>query len=121
MMFDNYSWNIPGQKDELQVRRLDLTGYSTVNLTFDVAYQVFTGYSDSLAVLVSTDCGNTFTRVYFKGGTTLSTAGSGSNNFVPTAAQWRTETINLNSYIGQSSVIVEFQNVANFGNKLCIR
>ncbi|MBK9526097.1 MAG: choice-of-anchor J domain-containing protein [Bacteroidetes bacterium] len=120
MMFDNYSWNIPGQKDELQVRRLDLTGYSTVNLTFDVAYQVFSGYSDSLAVLVSTDCGNTFTRVYFKGGTTLSTAGSGSNNFVPTAAQWRTETINLNSYIGQSSVIVEFQNVANFGNKLYI-
>lgn len=120
MMFDNYSWNVPGEKDELQVKRIDLTGYNTVTLTFDVAYQVFTGYIDSLAVLVSTDCGNTFTRVYAKGGTGLSTAGSGSNNFVPTAAQWRTESINLNSYVGQSSFIIKFQNICGYGNKLYI-
>ncbi|MFK5088299.1 hypothetical protein ACI4A4_27595, partial [Klebsiella pneumoniae] len=80
---------------------------------------VFTGYSDSLVVLISTDCGSTFSRIYAKGGGTLSTAGSGANNFVPTAGQWRTETIDLAAYIGQS-VIIDFQNINGYGNKLYI-
>lgn len=120
MMYDNYSWNAQGNRDDLQTCRLDMTSYSSATLTFDVAYQVFTGYVDSLIVMVSTNCGATFTRLYAKGGTTLSTAGSGSNNFVPTAAQWRTETINLNGYVGQPGVIIQFENYNGFGNKLYI-
>ncbi len=118
MMFDNYSWNIPGQKDELQAKRISLSGYSNVSLTFDVAYQVYSGYSDSLAVLISTDCGVNFTRIFIKGGSTLSTAGTATADFIPTAAQWRTETVSLNPYVGQANVIVEFQNINGFGNKL---
>ncbi len=120
MFFDNYSWNVPGEKDELQVERLDFSGFTSLTLTFDVAYQVYSGYSDSLVVLISTDCGTNFTRVYNKGGSTLSTAGSATADFVPTAAQWRTETVNLNAYVGQANVIVEFQNVNGFGNNLYI-
>jgi hypothetical protein len=120
MMYDNYSWNAQGDRDDLQTCRLDMTSYSSATLTFDVAYQVFTGYVDSLIVMVSTNCGATFTRLYAKGGTTLSTAGSGSNNFVPTAAQWRTETISLNGYVGQPGVIIQFENYNGFGNKLYI-
>ena len=117
MMYDNYSWNVVGQKDDLQTMRLDLTSYASVKLTFDVAYQVFTGYSDSLAVLISTDCGSTFSRVYGKGGASLSTAGSGSSNFVPSSVQWRTDTVDLSAYIGQT-VILDFQNINGYGNKL---
>lgn len=120
MMFDNYSWNIIGQKDELQVKRLNLNGYSNAKIYFDVAYQVYTGYADSLAVLISTDCGNTFSRIYIKGGSTLTSAGSGTNNFTPTSAQWRTDTISLNTYLGQQDVILEFQNINGFGNKIYI-
>ncbi len=118
MIFDNYSWNNVGEKDELYVKRLDFTGATSVNLSFDVAYQVFSGYADSLAVLVSTDCGATFTKLYQKGGTVLSSAGSGGNNFVPTAAQWRTDVVNLDAYVGQSNVLIAFQNVNGYGNKL---
>jgi PKD repeat protein len=118
MMFDNYSWNVPGQKDELIVKRLDLSGYTTAKLFFDVAYQVYNGYADSLNVLVSTDCGATYTSVYSKGGATLSTAGSGANNFVPSAAQWRTDTVNLTPYVGSTGVLIAFQNVNGYGNKL---
>ncbi len=120
MMFDNYGWNVPGEKDQLQIFRLDFTGYNSVQLTFDLAYQVFTGYSDTLGVRVSTDCGNTFTTIWSKGGGTLSTAGSGGNNFIPTAGQWRTETLDLSSYFGMSGVILEFQNTNGYGNKLYI-
>lgn len=119
MMFDNFSWNVPGQKDELQTARYDTRGYSSANLTFDVAYQQYVGYSDSLIVLVSTDCGNSFTRVYQKGGATLSTNGSGTNDFIPTATQWRKEIINLNNYLG-GDVIVKFQNINGYGNNLYI-
>ncbi len=87
-------------------------------MSFDVAYQVYNGYSDALSVLISTDCGVTFTSIYSKSGATLSTAGSGTNNFVPLANQWRTETINLDSYIGNSNVVLRFQNTNGFGNKL---
>ncbi|GBL35371.1 hypothetical protein EMGBS15_09660 [Filimonas sp.] len=118
MMFDNYSWNYPGEKDELYVKRVNFSSFSTIKLKFDVAYQVFSGYSDSLAVLVSTDCGATFTKVYQKGGTVLSSAGSGGNNFVPTAAQWRTDSVLLNSFTGQQNVLIAFQNINGYGNKL---
>jgi len=120
MVFDNYSWNISGQKDELQVKRLNLSGYNSAYLTFDVAYQTYTGYVDSLNVLLSTNCGNTFTTIYAKGGSNLASAGTGTNNFVPTANQWRKDSINLNAYIGNSDVIISFQNVNGYGNKLYI-
>jgi PKD repeat protein len=120
MMFDNYSWNVPGQKDELVVKRVDLTGYTTANLSFDVAYQVYNGYADSLKILISTDCGASYTSVYSKGGATLSTAGSGANNFTPNAAQWRTDSVNLTPYVGNTGLLIAFQNVNGYGNKLYI-
>ncbi len=118
MLYDNYTYNVVGEKDELQVKKLNFAGLSSASLSFDVAYQVYNGYSDALSVLISTDCGVTFTSIYSKSGATLSTAGSGANNFVPLSNQWRTETINLNSYIGNSNVVLRFQNTNGFGNKL---
>ena len=118
MMFNNYSWNVSGEKDELVLPRLQFTGYNNISLTFDVAYQVYPGYVDSLLVLLSTDCGNTYTPIYANGGLALSTAGSASSIFIPTAAQWRTETINLTSYAGLDNVVIAFQNVNGYGNKL---
>lgn len=118
MFFDNYNYNVPGEKDELQVKKLNLSSLTSASLSFDVAYQVYTGYTDTLGVLISTDCGTTFTSMYSKSGATLSTAGSGANDFVPLANQWRTETINLNAYIGNPNVIIRFQNTNGYGNKL---
>jgi PKD repeat protein len=118
MQFDNYNWNNPGEKDELQLKRIDLSGYSNPKLYFDVAYQAYTGYADSLHVLLSTNCGSSFTKIYSKGGTVLATAGSGTANFVPTAAQWRTDSISLSGYVGQQNVVIQFQNVNGYGNKL---
>ncbi len=120
MFFDNYSWNVPGEKDELLAKRLDLTSYSAAQLSFDVAYQVFPGSADSLAVLVSANCGQTFSRVYIKGGVNLSTAGSDQGYFIPNAAQWRTETINLAAYLNEPGMIIAFQNINGYGNNLYI-
>jgi hypothetical protein len=71
--------------------------------------------------LVSTDCGANWSNVYAKQGSTLSTAPAYSAAaFVPSATQWRTETINLSSLGNQPSVLIKFRATADFGNNLYI-
>src|SRR6185369_14524950 len=69
-------------------------------------------------VLVSTDCGTTYTQVYSKTGTTLATAPDVGGNFTPNATQWRTETVDLSAYVGQANVMIKFEVFVNLGNNL---
>ena len=119
LVYNNYNINAPGVKDEFRSSTVNLVGYTTATLTFDIAYAYYgVPYSDTMAVLISTDCGSTFTRVYFKGGSKLSTISS-VDPFTPTATQWRNDTINLNAYLGYS-IMVSFQNINYYGNNLYI-
>jgi PKD repeat protein len=114
-VFDNYNNDVAGAQDELQTSVYDLTTVTTAVLQFDAAYARYdASYSDTLEVLVSTDCGQTFTSVYLKGGTQLSTAPDNTSAFTPTATQWRTETVNMQSYVGQTILIV-FRNRGHYG------
>ncbi len=121
VFFNNYSFDVAGKKDELRTTPFDISGFSTSTLSFDVAYQPYnnTNYSDTLEILVSTNCGASFTSVYKRGGTDLSTAaGTNTSPFVPTAAQWRKETIDLSSFIASGSVLLSFKNLGYYGNNL---
>ena len=125
MMFDNFSYN-DGDDDEVRLPGASFSGLSSAQLQFDVAYAAYNATSfDGLQVLVSTDCGLTFTSVYNKTGATvaagnLPTAAATTAAFTPTAAQWRTETVNLTAYIGNPKVIVAFRNLSNYGNRLFV-
>ncbi len=120
MWFDNYTLNSAGLRDEMWSPKYNLAA-ATITLTFDVAYARYDAtYSDTLAVLVSTDCGQTFTQVWMKGGTTLSTSPDLTTAFTPTGAQWRTENVNLNSYSGQPTFMVIFQNRGRWGNNVYV-
>ena len=105
-MNNNPSSNISGESDFIYSPYLDLTsGIIPVTLTFDVAYARYSAtYKDSLIVSVTNDCGSSWNRVYQKGSTILATAPDNTGAFVPTSTQWRTESINLDSYAGQSSL-----------------
>ncbi|HVA99569.1 MAG TPA: choice-of-anchor V domain-containing protein [Bacteroidia bacterium] len=120
---DNYNYNGPGQTDDLITPPINCTSLSAVTLTFGIAYTYYNGspaYYDSLRVLVSNDCGQTYTSVYYKGGSNLaSLAGGSGSEFVPTAAQWRTDTVSLNTYAG-STILVDFRSTTEFGNDLYI-
>nr|MBA3665847.1 PKD domain-containing protein [Bacteroidota bacterium] len=117
LMYDNYNLNSSNIHDEMIAPKLNFSGLATAKLYFDVAYARYdVQYSDTLAVRVSTNCGLTYNQVYIKGGPTLATAPDYSAAaFVPTAAQWRTDTVYLNAYAGQSNVMVEFQNHGQWG------
>jgi PKD repeat protein len=125
MMFDNYNFN-DADDDEVRMEGANLTGLSSAQLQFDVAYAAYNATTfDGLQVLVSTDCGLTFTSVYNKTGATvaagnLPTVAATTALFTPTAAQWRTETVNLTAYIGNPKVVIAFRNLANYGNRLFV-
>jgi PKD repeat protein len=121
MIFDNYNIDDRGNQDEMRVPRLSLSGLSSAQLTFDVAYAPYDAANfDGLEVLISTDCQQTFTSLYSKSNTTLATAAATTSPFAPSAAQWRTETINLTSYVGQTNVVIAFRNLAGYGNNLYV-
>lgn len=126
MTFFGYSTNL-GTKDELQTQALSFVGKINHSLSFKHAYAWMdrTGTAndrrDSMKVLISTDCGNTWTQLFYKGGNTLSTLASGAGQqaaFTPTSGQWVNNTIDLSAYDGQASVIIKFVAINRNGNNL---
>ena len=121
MLFDNFNQNEIGTVDELRTQVLDFSGQSSILLTFDVAYARYSGGNfDGLEVYYSTDCGNTWTQIFTKTGTTLATAPDQTTFFTPTNAQWRTETVSLSAagLNNAPSVMLAFRNIPGWGNAL---
>ncbi|WP_310991577.1 S8 family serine peptidase [Aequorivita marina] len=119
---DNNVYNASGQEDALETLFVDLTTSSEASFTFDLAKaQYSSSYSDALRVDISTDCGATFTEIYYKEGLDLSTiSGYNSSSWQPTSAsQWRTESIDLTDYLGEK---VQFRivNITGYGNSTFI-
>ncbi len=114
--FFNYSTR--GQRDHLISPNMAVGTADSLYLDFFVAYSPWNTDADSLEVSVSKDCGNTYQRVFYKGGSQLQTVNT-TANFVPTAAQWRKENVNLTAHAG-NNLIVRFTSINNFGNNLYI-
>ncbi len=121
MWFDNYSVSSGGAADGLLTPRTNLSGLQSAWLSFDVAYAIYNStYKDSLRILASQDCGTTWNSVYLKTQSDLATAPSTTSVFVPTAAQWRRDSVNLGTYLGNGGVQFNFQNIGRYGNNLYI-
>jgi hypothetical protein len=123
----NHSVTVPnpnaGQIDEFSTPNFDFSAANSYYLNFNVAYaRRSSAINDSLMVYVSTDCDATWTRIYAKTSNVLSTNGGTSvtSSFTPTAAQWRSETINLAAYQGFSHVKFKFRNKNGGGNNIYV-
>ena len=121
---DNYSGtiDITGQIDALRTPAVSFVGAnSSLSLTFDVSHKMYSTVDiDSLNVYISSDCGGTWTRLYTKGGTLLSTSvGTSTVAYTPTVnPQWRKETVSLGTYAGLPSVYLKFESRSGWGNNL---
>jgi hypothetical protein len=124
---DNYNYNGGfGQHDDLITPALDLSTDPSPNLTFEVAYRLYTNpassnpQSDTLSVYISTDCQQTWTRIYQKFGVPLTTLTPtfSSAAFTPTAAQWRLESVSLLPYQTCKTAYIKFQNASDYENNL---
>jgi hypothetical protein len=119
-------YDIPsGNTEDLVVAPIDLSGASRAIMTFSIAHTQIAGYTGSsyygeLQVLVSTDCDSTWNIVYDKSDPSLATAAADASIFTPTSSQWRTDTVNLNSYLGKSKVFISFHTFGIFSNNLFV-
>lgn len=111
-----------GQIEDMISPNYNLSAYLDPMLTFDVAYALYssTGFSDTLEVLISTDCGTTWTQLYKKYDAPLTTAPLTTNPFYPTSTQWRTETVDLSNYYTSSNAQIKFRFISDWENNLFI-
>jgi hypothetical protein len=123
MKYDCYSYS-NNSKGELFIEPVNLSSLTDPSLSFDVAYRGYTAATpenDKLEVFVSTNCGTTWTSVYNKQGTTLSTGATQQGAFTPaTAADWRNEIVSLAAFTGQAEVFVKYVGTSNYGNNMYI-
>lgn len=121
MKMDNFSNpDITGQVDHLIAPSVTLTaGLTNASLNFDVAYSQYnSGSKDSLFVSYSTDNGNTWVySSYKKGGAGLATTSITGSAFTPSSTQWRNDSLNINSLVG-NNVIFRFTNKSGWGNNV---
>ena len=114
--FPAFSYETIGEEDKLTTPFINLTGTPSPVFEFDLAYAPYSlSLFERLRVEISTDCGATFpTTLYDKQSQNLATASLNTNNWSPAAAShWRTESISLANYVGNT---VQLRFVATNGN-----
>ena len=127
-MFYNFNNQTFRRYDDLITPNFSYTGVDSVLLYFNLAAAIYTAAdpgvdTDTLTIMVTKDCGNSFTTVYKKWGDSLQTQARGttvSTDFFPTATQWRRDTVNLGKALGISEpqFQVYFRFTGNFENNI---
>jgi Secretion system C-terminal sorting domain/Pregnancy-associated plasma protein-A len=131
---DFYNNTAQGQIDEIRTRLLDIgTPTDSVILQFDLAHKNFpnAGFYDRMVVLISSDCGATFTTtgtnpVFDRTGPVLATAGSSTAGYLnPLAADWRTQRIAIftgptSPFASSGKIMVTFRGINGYGNNVFI-
>lgn len=113
----NNEYTANGQVDYLRLPQVSIADADSAFLTFQVAAAIKTAtstlfnYWDTLQVLVSTDCGNTFTSLYKKwGGSLITRSALTTDEFIPAANEWRKDSVNLTPWINKGPVMIAFAN-----------
>lgn len=122
MKFDNFTSPLTtGKLDWFISDRLDFSGLVDPFVSLDVAYAKRSPLlSDTLKVMYSIDCGQSFLPLWSKGGSDLATAPDQSSAFTPTAAQWRKDTFSLAALAGFPTVNIALVNRSGSGNNIYI-
>ncbi len=99
-------------KDKITLRAIDLTGKYNAEFKFDLSYcTTFSNKKTRLSILVSNDCGTTYTSLYSKTENELksTTKLRQYTEWLPAVCDdWRTETINLNNYSNEI-ILIKFE------------
>ena len=118
-----YDYENEGAIDLFTSPIIDLTGFSSAQLSFDVAYSKYPNIdNEALLVIAASKCDNPLTNgdtLYFKAADALKTVPITSGSFSPSSSgDWRHETIDLASYIGRDDIQISFISKNGYGNNL---
>jgi enterochelin esterase-like enzyme len=127
-----------GISEDLLSPYYDLTQLEEPELSFDLAfnYHLYTEpyynpdllLTDTLKVLISTDCGETYQTIYHKYGKDLATADNPIVNptdlnqvfFIPNSNQWRKERVSLENYKDNDMATLTFRYTSGLGGSIYI-
>jgi hypothetical protein len=124
---ENSIYSANGEYDDLISPMMNFTGATSINLGFDYAYSLWTdpslteNWSDTLIILISSDCGLTWQKIWQKAGIDLVSTNpifNGFEWFPINNNDWNSETINLNNYANKDGVMIKFRNVNQYENNL---
>lgn len=111
--------------DELYLPALDFSSISMqsgVVLRFDYAYTFLADSAanryDTLSILASLDCGDSWITLWQKGGNDLATAPGVNYSFGPAFNQWQSDTVSLISFVPQQLVLIKLSAKSGRGNNL---
>ena len=130
MIMNNSDNEKIGEIDEIILNPIDMSGGETT-FSFDLAYTKFDDNSkDKLRILVSDNCGSSWTEVYNKTHTELETVATTDdpdtwineiNLWVPTQdSHWRTENVSLSQFKGKKNVLIKLENTSGYGTRIWI-
>ncbi len=127
-----FKYYYTGQRDELISPPVNFAGFENVFMTFDYAYAQKFAQIDSLIVKVSSDCGESWTRVYADGPDMTEhfvTREPLAVNFEPEVKEdWSgrgnygadSPLLDLSEWAGQSNIRIAFESYCGYGNNLYI-
>jgi len=119
-LFFNF-YAIPSGEASLVFHKLDFSAGADHGIMFTHAYSQYSTEDDKLEVLVSTDCGATWTTEYSEQGSSLATApATSTGNYFPAVTEWRNNFVDLSAFDGESEVMVSFKGTSAYGNNLFI-
>lgn len=113
----NYKY---GSVSTVDLPLINIAAGSASILSFKYAYKTWPGIAgDSLEVVVSQDCGNTWTSLFHKGGDDLSHGESIEQMYFPeTDGEWHSENISLAAYSGD--ILIRLRQRSGKGNNIYI-
>jgi len=122
--YNFYANAVVGDQDELFLPPSDLSSVTgSLVLSMDIAHAQRNNSNDKLEVMVSDNCGASWTTVFSQAGSALATITGGSSSsyapdqFDPT--HWKTEIVPLNGF-NKASLLVKFVTTSDNGNNLYI-
>jgi len=120
LIFNAYSAS-SGKKAELYAPLMNFSNVSEPKISFDLCYKRYNNNSnDKLQIMVSADCGDTWTAVFDKSGASLATGANTTNNYVPSASEYQTQTVDLADFVSNERVIIKFVFTSKYGNNIWI-
>lgn len=122
---DNYTYEAYDEVDDIRTTVISTTGLlsnDSILVTWDLAHKNFPGQNDKLQILVSNNCGASYTTVWEKEGAGLATAGSTTAFYTtPVASDWVRQRASIGQNLfGSGQIQVVFRNVNDFGNVVWI-
>lgn len=121
--FDSHNFQLFGKASMLATPEvtIPITADSVKVAFWRAAAQSASFNSDTLEILFSTDCGQTFTSAYKKGGEALRTRNDfTSSEFIPLNTEWIADTVDLSAALaGQhTKFTIQFRSINGYGNNI---